>query len=316
MALDPDAERVLDMVRQSGRPSYDQVTPAEARALFRAARDVLCPTPAPVAETRDLATPGVDGNMVPLRIYRGAGTASEEILPALIYFHGGGWVVGDLDCYDSLCCHLANAAGCAVVAVDYRLAPEYKFPMAVDDCLAATRWVAETGAAIGVDSNRLAVGGDSAGGNLAAVVSLLARDFGTPALRAQMLLYPSVDFAMNRASIERFAEGYLLTLATMRWFAGHYLRGTQDIADWRASPLRAPDLSQVAPAFVLTAGCDPLCDEGQAYARRLQDDGVAVRQLHIPDQIHGFLNMGRIIRASEPALDAIGTSLKALFDES
>jgi acetyl esterase/lipase len=315
MALDPDAGRVLEMVRQSGRPSYDQVTPAQARALFRAARDVLCPTPAPVAEIRDLAAPGPDGS-IPLRLYRGSGTASEEILPVLIYFHGGGWVVGDLDCYDTLCRHLANAARCAVVAVDYRLAPEYKFPTAVDDCLAVTRWVAETGAAIGVDSERLAVGGDSAGGNLAAVVSLLARDCGMPLLRAQLLLYPAVDFAMSRASIERFAEGHLLTLATMRWFAGHYLRGTADITDWRASPLRAPDLSRVAPAFVLTAGHDPLCDEGQAYAQRLQDDGVAVRRLHIPDQIHGFLTMGRIIRAAEPALDTIGASLKASFNES
>jgi acetyl esterase len=316
MTLDPDAERVLEMVRHSGRPPYDQVTPVEARALFRAARDVLCPTPAPVAEICNLAAPGLDGEIVPLRLYRAAGTAPEEILPALVYFHGGGWVVGDLDCYDSLCRHLANAARCAVVAVDYRLAPEYKFPAAVEDCLAAIRWVAETGAAIAVDSNRLAVGGDSAGGNLAAVVSLLARDCGIPTLRAQLLLYPAVDFGMDRASIERFAEGHLLTLATMRWFARHYLRGTEDVADWRASPLRAPSPSRVAPAFVLTAGHDPLCDEGQAYARRLQDDGVAVRQLHISDQIHGFLTMGRIIRAAEPALDAIGVSLRASFDES
>jgi acetyl esterase len=316
MALDPDAERVLEMVRQSGRPPYDQVTPAQARALFRAARDVLCPTPAPVAKIRDLAAPGLDGNMVPLRLYRAAGTSAEEILPVLVYFHGGGCVVGDLDCYDSLCRHLANVARCAVVAVDYRLAPECKFPAAVDDCLAATRWVAETGAAICVDSNRLAVGGDSAGGNLAAVVSLLARDCGMPTLRAQLLLYPAVDFAMNRASIERFAEGHLLTLATMRWFAGHYLRGTEDIADWRASPLRASDLSRLAPAYVLTAGKDPLCDEGMAYAGRLRDAGVAVPQRYIPDQIHGFLNMGRIIRAAGPALDRIATELKAVFAES
>jgi acetyl esterase len=316
MTLDPDAGRVLEMVRQSGRPPYDQMTPTEARAMFRAAREVLCPTPAPVAEIRDLVAPGPNCGRVPLRLYRAAGTAAEEILPALVYFHGGGWVVGDFDCYDSLCRHLANAARCAVVAVDYRLAPEYKFPAAVDDCLAATRWVGETGAALGIDCNRLAVGGDSAGGNLSAVVSLLARDCGMPTLRAQLLLYPAVDFAMDRASIEQFAEGHLLTLATMRWFASHYLRGTEDITDWRASPLRAPDLSRVAPAFVLTAGYDPLCDEGQAYARRLQDNGVAVRQLHVPDQIHGFLTMGRIIRAAEPALDAIGASLKASFDES
>ena len=316
MTLDPDAERVLEMVRQSGRPPYDQVTPAEARALFRAAREVLCPTPAPVAEIRDLAAPRPDGGMIPLRLYRAVSTTAEEILPALVYFHGGGWVVGDLDCYDTLCRHLANTARCAVVAVDYRLAPEHKFPAAIDDCFAATTWVADTGAALGIDSNRLAIGGDSAGGNLAAVVSLLARDCGMPALRAQLLLYPAVDFAMDRASLQRFAEGHLLTLATMRWFAAHYLRGAEDIADWRASPLRAPDLSRVAPAFVLTAGFDPLCDEGQAYAERLQDNGVAVRQHHIADQIYGFLTMGRIIRAAEPALDTIGAALRASFDEN
>jgi len=316
MTLDPDTERVLEMVRQSGRPPYDQVTPAEARALFRAAREVLCPTPAPVAEIRDLAAPGPDGGMIPLRLYRAAGTTAEKVLPALVYFHGGGWVVGDFDCYDALCRHLANAARCAVVAVDYRLAPEHKFPAAVDDCFAVTRWVAETGAALGIDSNRFAIGGDSAGGNLAAVVSLLARDCGMPALRTQLLLYPAVDFAMDRASLQRFAEGHLLTLATMRWFAAHYLRGTEDIADWRASPLRAADLSRVAPAFVLTAGFDPLCDEGQAYARRLQDNGVAVTHHHLPGQIHGFLTMGRIIRAAEPALDTIGAALMASFREN
>jgi acetyl esterase len=313
MALDPDAERVLEMVRQSGRPPYETVTPEEARALFRAGREVLSPDPAPVAETRDLTAPG-PGGRIPLRLYRAAGAPPGAMLPALVYFHGGGWVIGDLDTHDSLCRHLANAARCAVVAVDYRLAPEHKFPAAVDDCLAATRWVAETGAALGIDGSRLAVGGDSAGGNLAAVVSLLTRDRGAPPLRSQLLLYPAVDFAMNHASVQRFAEGHLLTLATMRWFAGHYLRGAEDIADWRASPLRAPDLSRVAPAFVLTAGYDPLCDEGFAYARRLQSDGVALQERHIPDQIHGFLTMGRIIRAAEPALDAVAAALKAAFD--
>ena len=315
MALDPDAERVLEMVRQSGRPPYEKVTPAEARALFRAGRDVLSPEPAPVAAIRDLAAPGLNGGMIPLRLYRGTGTAADAVLPALVYFHGGGWVVGDLDTYDSLCRHIANAAQCMVVAVDYRLAPEHKFPAAVDDCLAATRWVAETGAALGIDAGRLAVGGDSAGGNLAAVVSLSSRDRGAPRLCSQLLLYPAVDFAMNHASTRRLAEGHLLTLATMQWFAGHYLRGTEDIADWRASPLRAPGFADVAPAFVLTAGYDPLCDEGMAYAGRLEDAGVAVIRQHIPDQIHGFLNMGRIVRAAEPALDGIAAALKTAFDQ-
>jgi acetyl esterase len=316
MAIDPDAERVLEMVRQSGRPPYEMGTPAEARVMFRSARDVLSPEPAPVAEIRDLEAPAANGGMIPLRLNRGAGMETDEPSPALVYFHGGTWVVGDLDTYDGLCRHLANAAQCPVVAVDYRLAPEHKFPTAVEDCLAATRWIAETGTAFGVDAARLAVGGDRAGANLAAVISLLTRDCGSPPLRLQLLLYPAVDFGMNHASVQRFAQGHLLTLATMRWFAGHYLRGTEDIADWRASPLRASDLSRLAPAYVLTAGKDPLCDEGMAYAGRLRDAGVAVPQRYIPDQIHGFLNMGRIIRAAGPALDRIATELKAVFAES
>ncbi len=315
MVLDSDAAQVLEMVRLSGRPPYETLSPQQARALFRAGREVLSPDPAPVAETRELAAPGRDGGAIPLRLYRAMGTLSDATLPALVYFHGGGWVIGDLDTHDSLCRHLANAAQCAVVSVDYRLAPEHKFPAAVEDCLAVARWVAETGALPGIDGSRLAVGGDSAGGNLAAVVSLMARDQGAPRLCSQLLLYPAVDFAMNHASNLRFAEGHLLTLATMRWFAGHYLRGAEDVGDWRASPLCAPDLADLPPAFVLTAGCDPLCDEGMAYARRLQEHGVAVRHRHIPDQIHGFLTMGRILRAAAPALDEIAAALKVAFAE-
>ena len=237
-------------------------------------------------------------------------------MPALVFFHGGGWVIGDLDSHDGICRHLANAARCAVASVHYRLAPEDKFPAAVEDCFAATRWLAETGAALGIDGARLAVGGDSAGGNLAAVVSILARDCGTPTLLSQFLLYPAVDFVMTRASHQRFAEGYLLTMATMRWFSEHYLRGQEDTTDWRASPLRAADLSGVAPAFVLTAGHDPLCDEGTAYARRLEEWGVAVQHRHIEDQIHGFLMMGKIVQAAGSTLDDIAVALRESFDRA
>ena len=222
-------------------------------------------------------------------------------------------MIGNLDTHDSLCRHLANAAGCVVVAVDYRLAPEHKFPAAVEDCFAATSWVAREAAALGIDGERLAVGGDSAGGNLAAVVALLARDRGAPQLCCQVLLYPAVECGMIHASHERFAEGYLLTRPTMRWFYDHYLTGPTDVEDWRASPLRAPDLSGVAPAFVLTAGYDVLCDEGEAFVRRLQDAGVAVQARHYPDQIHGFLTMGKIIRAAQPALDEIAAALRAAW---
>jgi acetyl esterase len=313
MALDRDAERVLEMVRLSGRPPYETLTAPEARALFLAAREVLAPDPAPVAEVRDLSAAGPAG-AIPVRYYRGATAASGENLPALVYFHGGGWVIGDLDTHDSLCRHLANAARCIVVSVDYRLAPEHKFPAAVEDCFAATLWVAEQATPLAIDRERLAVGGDSAGGNLAAVVSLLARDRGAPRLRYQVLLYPAADCAMTHPSHERFAEGYLLTRPTMRWFYDHYLSEPADIEDWRASPLRCSDLSGVAPTFVLTAGNDVLCDEGDAYARRLKQHGVPVQLRHFPDQIHGFLTMGKIVRAAPAAIDEIGAALRAAFE--
>jgi acetyl esterase len=314
MALDRDAERVLEMVRLSGRPPYETLSAPEARELFLAAREVLAPDPPPVAEVRELSAPGPAGAAVPLRLYRGAETAHDDTVPALVYFHGGGWVIGDLDTHDSLCRHLANAARCIVVAVDYRLAPEHKFPAAVEDCFAATSWIAREAAALGIDRERLAVGGDSAGGNLAAVVSLIARDRGAPELCCQALLYPTVECGMTHASHDRFAERYLLTRPTMKWFREHYLRGPADVDDWRASPLRAADLSGVAPALVLTAGNDVLCDEGEAYAGRLQQAGVPVQLRHFPDQIHGFLTMGKIIEAAQPALDNIAAALRAAWD--
>ena len=314
MALDRDAERVLEMVRLSGRPPYETLSAPEARELFLAAREVLALDPPAVAEILGLSAPGPAGAAIPLRLYRGAGTTPGDTLPALVYFHGGGWVIGDLDTHDSLCRHLANAARCIVVAVDYRLAPEHKFPAAVEDCFDATLWIAQEAAAFGIDRERLAVGGDSAGGNLAAVVSLIARDQGTPKLRCQALLYPAVECGMTHASHDRFAEGYLLTRPTMKWFYDHYLRGLADVDDWRASPLRAADLSGGAPALVLTAGNDVLCDEGQAYARRLREAGIEVQLRHFPDQIHGFLTMGKIIEAAQPALDDIAAALQAAWD--
>jgi acetyl esterase len=313
MPLDPDAETVLEMVRASGRPAYEVVGAVEARRLFRAGFEVLGADPAPVAATRDLSAPRPDGSTIPLRLYRGSGTGAAEILPVLVYFHGGGWVIGDIESHDPVCRHLANGAGCAVVSVDYRLAPEHKFPAAVEDCFAATAWVAEQGAALGVDPERLAVGGDSAGGNLAAVTCLLARDRGGPRIRYQLLIYPAVDAAMDHPSIHRFAEGHLLTRATMEWFYEQYLRGPEDIDDWRASPLRAPDLGRLPPAFVVTGGYDLLCDEGDAYARRLERCGVPVRLRHHPDQIHGFCAMGKIVKAAHAALDEVAAALAEVW---
>ncbi|HEV2301344.1 MAG TPA: alpha/beta hydrolase [Stellaceae bacterium] len=309
MALDPDAEQVLELVRLSGRPRFEEVSPEEARALFLAGRKVFAPEPAPVAEIRELAAPGPGGAAIPLRLYR----PREGVLPTLVYYHGGGWVVGDLDTHDTLCRHLANAADCAVLAVDYRLAPEYKFPAAVEDAWAALEWAAENAAALSTDRERLAVGGDSAGGNLAAVTSLLARDRGGPRVSYQLLLYPAVDMGMHMESYRRFAEGYLLTRATMAWFVDHYLARPAEIDDWRASPLRAPDLGGVAPALVVTAGYDPLSDEGAAYARRLVESGVSIVHRHYSGQLHGFMTSGKIVRAASPALDEAAAALKAAW---
>jgi acetyl esterase/lipase len=311
MPLDPDAAQILEMVRLAGRPAFETVSAEEARALYRAGREVLSPPAPPVAATRDLRAPSTDGHPVPVRLYRGIG--APERAPALVYLHGGGWVVGDIETHETVCCHLANAARCLVVSVDYRMGPEHKFPAAVEDAFAALAWVEGEAAALGVDPARLAVGGDSAGGNLAAVVGLLARDRGGPRLALQALLYPATEAAMTHPSHRRFGEGHLLTRSTTEWFYAQYLRSPADAADWRVSPLRAADLAGVAPAYVLTCGYDPLCDEGDAYAVRLAEAGVPVQRRSYPDQIHGFLTLGKIVHAAGPALDEIAAALAAAF---
>jgi len=313
MPLDPDAETLLAMMRAAGRPPFETLTPDEARQAFKAGRSVTQPDPQDVAEVRDLTCPGPLGD-IKLRAYRPIGSTEHEVLPALIYFHGGGWLLGDLDSHDVACRHYANAARCRVVSVDYRMAPEYKFPAAVDDSAEATRWVIAQASALGIDRHRVAVGGDSAGGNLAAVMALMARDGDLPPLAFQLLVYPATDMGMTHESYQRVTEGVPLTARTMDWFIDHYLHGPNDRKDWRASPLRAADLSGTAPALVLTCACDPLCDEGIDYVRRLEREGVRVTHLHFSDQIHGFMSMGKIIRAAGVAIDMMAAVLrKALW---
>jgi acetyl esterase len=312
MPLDSHAGKVLEMIRLSGRPAYETLAPAVAREYSRAARAVLAPEPPEMAEIRALAAPGPAG-AIPLRFYRPAGSAAEAVLPALVYFHGGGWVIGDLDTHDVVCRQIANAARAAVVSVDYRLAPEHKFPAAVEDAIAATAWIADSAASLGLDPKRLAVGGDSAGGNLASVVALTARDQGGPALALQALIYPATEFAMTHPSHQRFAEGLLLTRPTMEWFRDHYLRGPGDIADWRASPLRAASFAGLPPALVLIAGCDPLSDEGEDYANRLRAAGVPVTLKRFEGLIHGFLTMGKVIPAADEAVADIAGALRVAF---
>jgi acetyl esterase len=309
MPLDHDAEILLKMIQEANRPTFESVGAVAARDLYMAGRKALSPDPMPIAETRDIAIPG-PGGPIPARLYR---SAKNGTLPVLVFLHGGGWVVGNIDSHEAMCRHLANRAECAVLSVDYRMGPEHKFHAAVEDCFAATVWTAGNAAALGVDPGRLAVGGDSAGGNLAAVVSLLARDKRAPRISCQILIYPATDAAMRHDSVARYAEGYVLTRATMRWFYEQYLRTPDDAADWRVSPLLAPDLSRLPPAYVLTAGYDPLCDEGDAYAARLAAAGVPVTHRRFPGQVHGFVTNGRVIRAAETALDEAAAALKAAW---
>jgi acetyl esterase len=229
----------------------------------------------------------------------------------VVYFHGGGWVCGDLDTHDAVCRGIANHGRCAVVSVDYRLAPEHKFPAAVEDAIAALAWTSANAASLGIDAERLVAGGDGAGGNLAAVAAIAAREGGGPPLAMQILVYPVADQSLDCASYERFGEDYPLTRETMRWCRDHYLRDARDVADWRASPLHAADLARLPPAYVITAGFDPLYDEGKAYAERLMQAGVPVTYECFEGQVHGFLIMGGVMAAANHAVYRIGQAIRS-----
>jgi acetyl esterase len=310
--LHPQAQQVCDLIVASGRPPFETLSPTEARAAYLASKAILQPDPPEVAEVRTLQATGPAG-AIPLRFYCGLGADRAKPLPALIFFHGGGWVIGNLESHDQVCRALANAMRAVVIAVDYRLAPEHKFPAAAEDAIVATRWIFEHAASLGVDPDRLAVAGDSAGGNLAAVVAIDARDRGGPRLAFQFLIYPGTDMAMRHPSHERHALQLPLTRAGMQWFVNHYLRSTADAADWRASPLRAADFKGLPPALVITAGFDPLCDEGEAYAAALASAGVQVKLERFAGQIHGFLTMGRIVTDSARAIALGADALRQAF---
>ena len=314
MQIAPDAQVILDMVKAAGRPAFHTITPQEARVFYAAGRTLLQPEPQDVAEVKNLSAPGPHGD-IPLRFYRGKNTQPEQALPCLIYYHGGGWVLGDLDSHDTVCRRLANQTDGCVVSVDYRMAPEHVFPAAVDDSAAAVRYVAAQAGVLGIDASRLAVGGDSAGGNLAAVMALMARDGTLPRIVFQLLIYPATDLAGTSNAYRRITEGYPLTASTMVWFRNLYLRNEADWYDWRASPLRAASLKGTAPAMVITCAHDPLSDEGIAYAKRLEQESVRVMHTHFSDQIHGFLTMGKFIKASNIAHDLSSQALRAAWGQ-
>lgn len=310
--LHPQAQALIDLMARSGVPPTQILTPPEARHYYRERRALTQPLPPDVAEARQFSLPGAAGPIA-ARAYRPLGSDPDAVLPVLVYFHGGGWVIGDLDTHDTLCRELANGSACAVVSVDYRLAPEHRFPAAFDDCLAATRWVLRNAAELGCDPSRLAVGGDSSGGNLAAAVALAARgDAGHPALaiRYQLLIYPATDLRRGHASYQRNGQGYVLTRDAMDWFVGHYLSDSSLYGDWRASPLLAASHAGLPPALVLTAGFDPLHDEGLDYARALTAAGGSANTVCFERQIHGFILMGRVLDEANTALALCAAELR------
>lgn len=307
--LDSAVKALLAMAEQSGVPPLNEVPVDVARAQYLATLKTLGGVPNRIGDVSDRTIPGSDSS-IPVRIYRPETTLTT--VPALVFFHGGGWVIGDLESHDNVCRSLCRYSNCIIVAVDYRLAPEHKFPAAVDDAIAATQWVVDNAAELGVAKNRIAVGGDSAGGNMAAVVAQQAKLNSGPDLQFQLLVYPVIDMSLSSPSMQEFADGYRLTRPLMEWFVGHYLDDyDRDKNDVRASPILARELSGLPPALVVTAGFDPLRDEGKAYADKLQASGVATEYRCYDGMIHGFLTMAGALQHGEEALVYCGEKLKA-----
>jgi acetyl esterase len=307
--LDPQIQAVRDQSERDRVPPLYAMSLADARAADLASIRASGGEPEPVCEVADLQIPG-PGGQLPLRLYR---PAHERPLPALVYFFGGGWVLGTIDTADGVCRSLANSSGALVVVVGYRLAPEHPFPAAIDDCYATVRWVAGHADEIGADPARLAVGGDSAGGNLAAAVALRARPDG-PALAGQLLVYPNTDQLADDPSMRAADDPFLFNRHSVEWYRQHYLTSPGDAAHPLASPLRAESLAGLPPALVITAEYDPLRDQGEAYARRLADEGVPVELSRYPGMAHGFFTMAGTVDASRAAIAQAASSLRAWFD--
>lgn len=308
MGLDPAAVGLLQELEEAGGPALNELTPVESREAAGAFAELGGPGD-DIGDQSDRTIPGPHGD-IPVRVYTPEGDGP---FPCLVYFHGGGWVIGDLEMTNAICRTLAARSKSVVVSVHYRLAPEHKYPVPLDDCYAATTWVAENGAEIGVDSGRIAVGGDSAGGNLAAAVCLRARDEAGPALAMQLLVYPVTNHDFTTGSYGSNGENYLLTKDMMQWFWDHYLAEESDGKNPYASPLLAEDLSGLPPATVFTAEFDPLRDEGEAYADRLTEAGVAVTRKRFDGQIHAFFTMLLVFEQASTAADLAATDLRSAF---
>lgn len=316
MTLNGKIALVLDMVARAERPPYHTLTPPEARAAYEKSASVLEIASAPMHSVEDLQVPVRDGTTIRARLYYPVEANWAEPLPALVYFHGGGFTVGSVDTHDALCRMFARDAHCAVLSVDYRLAPEHRFPTAVHDSFDAYAWLHAHAAQFAIDPARLAVGGDSAGGTLAAVCAVLARDAGiAPVL--QMLVYPGTSGNQDTPSHARLAEGHLLESDTVQWFFNHYVRDAGDRDDWRFAPLDgtrdAPDFAGLAPAWIAVAQYDPLVDEGEAYAQKLRDAGNTVTLVHYAGMIHEFFKMGGFVEDARRAHAEAANALRQAF---
>lgn len=316
MALDPQAKALLDMVYRVGAPRFHELDVHQARHSFEKLQFALRPDAPPVASVTDVPIPRahVRDGVIMARLYRPLNSSSSELLPLCFYFHGGGWCVGNIASYDVLCRELANHSGAAVLSVDYRLAPEHPFPGAVEDAFCAVEWSLANAALLGVDASRFALAGDSAGGTLSAVTALHLRDTDGPAAALQLLIYPCTDILSQRPSRKTYSNGYFLDTESLMWFFEKYLPHEDEWQDWRASPLLAARFDGLPPAVVLTAGCDPLTDDCNAYADALKAAGVPVESLNFEGMVHGFLTLGKFFPQANEAVrlagEALGRSLK------
>jgi acetyl esterase len=316
MPLNPKIEQVLDMIARAKRPQLHELTAQQARASYEKSAPILEIASAPMFAVEDLPVPTRDGATIRARLYQPAEPSWAEPAPALVYYHGGGFTVGSVDTHDALCRMFARDGRCAVLSVDYRLAPEYPFPTAVEDAFDALSWLHAHAAEYGVDAERLAVGGDSAGGTLATVCAVLARDAGIK-LALQLLIYPGATGYQQTDSHSRLANGFLLSGDTIQWFFNQYLRDKSDRDDWRFAPLDgkrgAPEFNGLAPAWIATAEYDPLSDEGDAYAEKLRAAGNQVTLKRYPGMIHEFFKMGGFVPDVAEAHQDAAAALRAAF---
>jgi len=314
MPLSHQALALLDMVYRVGAPRFHELSVAQARHSFQKLLFAFRPEAVPVASTTEVPMGRADGSALLARLYRPLASGFDEPLPLLVYFHGGGWCVGDVESYDVLCRELANGSGCAVLSVDYRLAPEHPFPAALDDAVFAAEWAADHADSLGVDPARIALGGDSAGGNLAIGACLIMRARRTVDAQFMLLIYPCTEVLSERRSRERYGDGYFLDRESLEWFFSRYLPGGEH-HDWRVSPMRAASLGGLPPILMVTAECDPLVDDCVAFVQRVRSEGGTVEHLSVEGMIHGFVTLGKYFpeagRTVRHAAAAVGVALGA-----